>query len=29
LPALALIVISAPLVYALRARTASDAGAPG
>ena len=29
LPALALIVVSAPLVYVLRARTASDAGAPG
>ncbi len=29
LPALALIGISAPLVYALRARTASHAGAPG
>ncbi|HEX2293014.1 MAG TPA: iron ABC transporter permease [Gaiellaceae bacterium] len=29
LPALVLIVISAPLVYALRARTASDSGTPG
>lgn len=29
LPALVLIVVSAPLVYLLRARTASDAGTPG
>jgi iron(III) transport system permease protein len=29
LPALVLIALSAPLVYALRARTASDSGAPG